>query len=279
MTKTTSKHLSTTALARQMGKESKELFVLLANSGWILKVDDRWQLTEKGKFEGGIYVNHPKFGDYIAWPEAVQEHPLLRQLPEAPLSASNLGLKLGLPARLVNLLLAERGWIVKGVRGWLLTPAGRALGGQQQESDQSGVPFVTWPETLLQFSPLHSAVAQLRGQVEDSLSPSLDGHTVSSRAERMIDNWLYVAGVVHARNRPLALAEPTPIADFYLPSCALCIEYWDPAANPTALTAKLEKQASYKRTGQSYLEVQDADLEHLDDILARALLRQGQAVY
>lgn len=279
MTKTAAKHLSTTALARQMGKESKELFVLLASSGWILKVDGRWQLTEKGKFEGGIYVHHPKFGDYIAWPESVAEHPLLRQLPEAPLSAGNLGLKLSLPARLVNLLLAERGWITKGVRGWLITPAGRALGGQQQESDQSGVPFVTWPETLLQHSPLRNAAAQLRGQVDDPLSPSLDGHSVSCRAERMIDNWLYVAGLVHARNRLMTWAEPAPVADFYLPASGLCIEYWNPKADPAALTAKLEKQASYERAGQAYLEVLDTDLEHLDEILARALLRRGQAVY
>lgn len=279
MTKTATKHLSTTALARQMGKESKELFVLLANSGWILKVDDRWQLTEKGKFEGGIYVNHPKFGDYIAWPEAVQEHPLLRELPEAPLSASNLGLKLGLPARLVNLLLAERGWISRGVRGWLVTPAGRALGGQQQESDQSGVPFVTWPETLAAHPPLLSAAAQLRGQVEDPKSASLDGHAVNNKAERMIDNWLYVAGLVHARNRPMELTEPAPVADFYLPACSLCIEYWDPEAKPAALTAKLEKLASYQRFGQNYLEVRDSDLENLDEVLARALLRAGLAVY
>ncbi len=279
MTKTATKHLSTTALARQMGKESKELFVLLANSGWILKVDDRWQLTEKGKFEGGIYVNHPKFGDYIAWPEAVQEHPLLRELPEAPLSASNLGLKLGLPARLVNLLLAERGWITKGVRGWLVTPAGRTLGGRQQESEQSGVPFVTWPETLAAHPPLLGAANQLRGQADDPQSASLDGHSVNNKAERMIDNWLYVAGLVHARNRPMEFAEPAPVADFYLPACNLCIEYWDPEAKPAALTAKLEKLAIYQRFGQNYLEVRDIDLENLDEVLARALLRAGQAVY
>lgn len=279
MTKTATKHLSTTALARQLGKESKELFVLLAGSGWILKVDGRWQLTEKGKFEGGIYVTHPKFGDYIAWPESVQEHPLLRQLPEAPLSAGSLGLKLGLPARLVNLLLAERGWITKGVRGWLLTPAGRALGGQQQESDQSGVPFVTWPETVLQQPRLQSAVAQARGEVEDSKTPSLDGHSVTNRAERMIDNWLYLAGVVHARNRPMGPEDSGLVADFYLPGCGLCIEYWNPKADAAALTAKLEKQASYQRAGQAFLEVNEADLEHLNEILARALLRKGHAVY
>ncbi len=53
------KHLSTTALAKSLNKESKELFILLAQGGWISKIDGHWQLTEKGKFEGGIYINHP----------------------------------------------------------------------------------------------------------------------------------------------------------------------------------------------------------------------------
>src|SRR5690606_40674662 len=59
------KHISTTALARLLAKESKELFILLTGGGWIIKVDNHWQLTEKGKFEGGVYVNHPKYGEYI----------------------------------------------------------------------------------------------------------------------------------------------------------------------------------------------------------------------
>src|SRR5690606_42062796 len=90
---TNERHLSTTALARRMGKESKELFVLLTSGGWIVKVDDHWRLTEKGKFEGGIYVNHPRYGEYITWPEAIHQHPLFALLPEAPLTASNIGNK------------------------------------------------------------------------------------------------------------------------------------------------------------------------------------------
>lgn len=142
------RHISTTALARLINKESKELFVLLTTGGWIVKVDNHWQLTEKGKFEGGIYVNHPKYGEYIAWPESIQHHHLLKLLPEAPLSATNLAHKWDIPARLVNLLLAEKGLIKKHIRGWLLAPKGKKLGGQQQEAE-SGIPFVTWPETIV----------------------------------------------------------------------------------------------------------------------------------
>lgn len=276
MTKTTTRHLSTTALARQMGKESKELFVLLANSGWIVKVDGRWQLTEKGKFEGGLYVNHPKFGDYIAWPEAIQGHPLLTLLPEAPLTATNLGHKFKLPARLVNLLLAERGWLSKAPRGWFLTPAGRALGGQQHESEHTGVPFVTWPETLLNEPRFTAVVAQIQGGGDHT--PALDGHGVENRGERMIDNWLYVAGVVHARNYQIG-SEPTPGANFYLPELGLCIEYWRADASAGELADKLQKQEIYRASGQAYLEIHEHELEQLDELLARALLRRGLAVY
>ena len=50
----------------------------------------------------------------------------------------------------MNLVLAELGWITKSKKGWILTPQGKALGGAQKEYSQTGVPFVLWPEALLQ---------------------------------------------------------------------------------------------------------------------------------
>lgn len=278
MVSRTEKHISTTALARLLGKESKEVFILLTNGGWIVKVDDHWQLTEKGKFEGGIYVNHPKYGEYIAWPESIQQHPLLMLLPEAPLTASTLGNKMKLPARLINLLLAERGWIKKHVRGWLLTDAGKRLGGQQHESEQSGIPFVTWPETLLDHSGLLAAVAQLRGEVATDI-PTLDGRQVNNPAERMINNWLYIAGVIHAYHYSLAFGEQSLEANFYIPAIALCIDYWPGSAQAADLAVQLEKQALYRKFQVAFIELKDEDLPHLDELLARSLLRHGIAVY
>lgn len=278
MASRTNKHISTTALARLLGKESKELFILLTSGGWIVKVDNHWQLTEKGKFEGGIYVNHPKYGEYIAWPESIHQHPLFMLLPEAPLTATNLGNKLNLPARLVNLVLAERGWISRHIRGWLVTPQGKQLGGQQHESEQSGIPFVTWPETLLDNAALLNAAAQLRGEVADE-TPTLDGRQVSSQAERMINNWLYVAGVVHACQYPLSLGEAELKCHFYIPAARLCIDYWPTSARASVLAEQLEKQALYKKYQVPFVELKDEDLPHLDEMLARALLRYGIAVY
>lgn len=193
------KHISTTALARTLRKESKELFILLALGGWIVKVDNHWQLTEKGRFEGGIYINHPKYGEYIAWPESVQDHPLLKLLPEAPLSATHIGGKVDLPARLINLLLAERGWIKKHIRGWLLTSRGKAVGGEQHTSEQSGIPYVTWPESLMDNALLLESFAQINGTSFSQSQLSLSGHQTNSRAELIVENWLYLAGLSHAK--------------------------------------------------------------------------------
>ncbi len=279
MTSTTEKHLSTTALARRMGKESKELFVLLTSGGWIVKVDDHWRLTEKGKFEGGIYVNHPRYGEYIAWPEAIHQHPLFALLPEAPLTASTIGHKTGLPARLVNLLLAERGWLKKHLRGWLLTPAGKQLGGQQHEAESSGIPYVTWPETLLENSRFLQAVAQLSAaeQLTDALT--LDGRQVAAPMERMLANWLYVADICFATNYPLEEGDTALTADFFVPAAQLCIDYWSAGSHAGDLARQLEKQSFYKKHKLHFIEIHEQDVVQIDEVLARALFRSGLAVY
>lgn len=273
------KHLSTTALARVLGKESKELFVLLTGGGWIVKVDNHWQLTEKGKFEGGIYVNHPKYGEYIAWPESVYQHPLFALLPEAPLSATNMGYKLGVPARLVNLVLAERGWLKKNIRGWLLTPGGKQLGGQQHESETSAIPYVTWPETLLENPRLLHAVAQLTADGIDATLAALDGRAVNSSAGRRIANWCYLTGVVCAQQYELVWGEESLVADFFLPEIQLCIDYWPADSRAADLAKQLDKQSLYKKHKVNFLELRDEDLPQLDDILAKVLMRNGLAVY
>ena len=279
------KHISTTALARLLGKESKELFVLLTSGGWIVKVDNHWQLTEKGKFEGGIYVNHPKYGEYIAWPESIQQHPLLKLLPEAPLTATNLAHKWDMPARLVNLLLAERQLLAKHVRGWHLTDKGKLLGGRQHESESSGIPYVTWPETLLDDPELLLAVQQVRGDTALTNHPTLDGHQVNNAVQRRVDNWLYLAGIVHARDYAFVWALDSLNADFYLPTIHFCIECWADALgqqnNNSAgvISGELEKLAIYKKHKLDYIELRDENIHQIDEVLARSLLKRGLAVY
>ncbi len=278
------KHISTTALARQLHKESKELFILLAQGGWMVKVDNHWQLTEKGKFEGGVYINHPKYGEYIAWPESVQDHPLLRLLPEAPLSATHIGNKVDLPARLINLLLAERGWIKKHIRGWLLTPRGKAIGGEQHASEQTGVPYATWPETLLDNSLFSEVIAQITGASFNQprshlVARSLSGQQVNSREELIVENWLYIAGINHSRAYTLHAGNETISADFFLPELQVCIDVWGANDNAAALTQKLNKQEFYKKYGYDFIELHDETIAQVDEVLAKQLLGYGLAVY
>ena len=273
------KHISTTALARQLRKESKELFILLAQGGWIVKVDNHWQLTEKGKFEGGIYINHPKYGEYIAWPESVQDHPLLRLLPEAPLSATHISHKIGLPARLINLLLAERGWIKKHIRGWLLTSRGKAIGGEQHTSEQSGIPFVTWPETLLDNSQFLASVAQLKGEAFLSSRKTLSGQIAENQTGFVVENWLYIASVNHATQYALNTANETVIADFFLPELQVAIDIWGAEDNAATLSDKLTKQEFYKKYGYDFIELREEIISQLDEVLAKQLFHFGLAVY
>jgi hypothetical protein len=289
------KHVSTTALARMLHKESKELFILLAQGGWMVKVDNHWQLTEKGKFEGGIYINHPKYGEYIAWPEAIQDHPLLKLLPIAPLSATHLGAKLNLPSRFMNLCLAERGWIKKNVRGWLLTSRGKALGGEQHVSEQSGIPFVTWPETLLENSQLLALVAQVTGAAFTESSMSLSGRTMGSSLHLVIENWLYLAGVHHACGYELGFAQDFVKVDFFIPEFQIAVDLWSGEENAAALSRHLEKQTFYTKNNYEFIElhaetflkesvgahenVSQITVGAIDEFLAKQLLVLGLAVY
>lgn len=274
------RHLSTTALAKSIGKEAKELFILLSQGGWIVKVDNRWQLTEKGRFEGGITINHPKYGEYIAWPESIKKHSFLSLLPEAPLTASSIGQKLKLPARLINLIFAELGWISKDTKGWKLTHRGRVQGGQQNESEKSGIPYVTWPETLMDNPHLLASVEAMAQpstkQVETTTA--LAGYMVHSHAMRLIGNWLYLTEIPHAHQRRLPLDEEF-YADFYLPDGQVYIEYLCDAANASELKNRLVKQELYQQAGLAVIELMPEDLAHLDEVLPRALLKHGLAIY
>ncbi len=273
------RHISTTALARQLHKDSRELFTLLAQGGWIIKVDNHWQLTEKGKFEGGVYMNHPKYGDYIAWPESVQDHPLLKLLPVAPLSATHLSNKFGVPARLMNLILAERGWIKKNIRGWLLTAKGKALGGEQHYSEQTAIPYTTWPETILENQSLLAAIAQTNGDFFSTSPVALSGFAVETKIAAIIENWLYIAGINHARQYPLLDADEKMYVDFFLPELQLCLDIWSHQDTAATLSDNFNKQAFYKKHAIDFIEIHESTIDKVDELLAKQLLHFGLAVY
>ncbi|MBU2886988.1 4-alpha-glucanotransferase [Gilvimarinus agarilyticus] len=278
MTDNHPKHLSTTALAKKIGKESKELFILLANSGWIVKVESHWQLTAKGRFEGGTYANHPRFGEYIVWPASISEHPVLGLLPEAPLSARTLAQKTGLPARLINRVLANIGWLKPYIHGWLVTDLGKEKGGQQHEGEANAIPFVTWPEVMLEDASFQRAVSGLTL----GATQCLDGHSAEAPALTCIDNWLYTLGIAHAVEYTLYInsdSSSSCVVDFYLPSANAVILYWPDAPSPDVLATKLAQRESLLHSRIAIIELTLSQLDNIDELLTRELLKLGVAVY
>jgi len=249
--------LSTSALAKQLGIPLQQLFVTLRDYGWIRKLEDGWELTSKGEFEGGEYVHSKRYGRYIVWPEALPEHPLLAAMERNRfVNAAQIGRKFSLHAREVRRLFSEIGLLQRGVNGWELSARGEQLGGLVLDTEND----------------LLAAVNDFR---------SLDGHHFRSRGEWQICNWLYLAGIVHACHRQLPFGnshEPL-YADFWLPEAGLYLEYNGDDRDAAALSASLQRVELYRQQHWPFIEVQADQLAELDDLLTRQLRRRGVRVW
>lgn len=100
-----------------------------------------------------------------------------------------------------------------------------------------------------------------------------DGHRVRSKAELLIDNWLYTRrpAIAHAYERRLPIPEEA-YADFYVPLGDCYIEYWglDTAEYSERQTRKRE---IFRRYRFRVIELEERDLTELDDRLPVKLLR------
>jgi hypothetical protein len=213
--------------------------------------------------------------------------------PNASLNATALGEKFKLSTQRMNLVLAELGWIAKDRKGWIPTQQGKALGAVQKEHNQTGVPFVVWPEAVSANKALVSTVQSLRGEVDqgnrDSASGgngfrekfpashrATDGHWVRSRAEMLIDNWLHVSGIAHAYERKLPIEEDV-YSDFYVPEGKVYIEYWGLQNDAKYAARKKAKLEVYRKHGLNLVELTDEHIKNIDDHLPKLLLKFGVA--
>ncbi len=105
-----------------------------------------------------------------------------------------------------------------------------------------------------------------------------DGHYVRSKAEAIIDNWLYNKGIVHAYEKRVPIEENL-LSDFYLPQGKVYIEFWGYENKPEYLKRKKIKQNIYKKYGLDLIELTDNEVQNLDDILPRMLLKFGIKIF
>ncbi|RLA21781.1 MAG: hypothetical protein DRQ61_07930 [Gammaproteobacteria bacterium] len=105
-----------------------------------------------------------------------------------------------------------------------------------------------------------------------------DGHFVRSKAEMLIDNWLYMAEIAHAYERKLPVEEEV-YSDFYVPRGKVYIEFWGYDNNAKYLARKQKKQAIYQKYNFNLIELTDEEVLNLDDILPLMLLEYGVQAY
>lgn len=297
-------YISTSALANELDMKSADLFDKLKTLGWIERKNDKWVLTDLGKQKGGQMRNNPKFGEFVVWPENISlDNGQQKERPKL-INATAIGKHFDISSQRLNLILSELGLIEKDLAaGWEITKLGKSIGGRQFEHETSGANYVLWPESILQYKRLlevfkENSTEQAQTQVSTVTSPqtetqvaninkdnfrekfeakhrTIDGHYVRSKAEMLIDNWLYQYGLVHAYERKLPIDEDV-YCDFYIPSGngrpqAVYIEFWGLENDPKYTERKNKKIEIYKREGLSLIELTDADLQNIDDILAKKL--------
>lgn len=217
------------------------------------------------------------------------------------LSSTTLGEKLGIGSRKVNLVLSELGWIERATKGWVPTEQGKKLQAESREIRQSGIPYVVWPEAIVSSRILTNTVQELLGSkvsepkikseddsvqeknekqvgLRDKLDKfkpthrAMDGHWVRSKAEGLIDNWLYMSGIVHAYERLLPIEEEL-YCDFYVPAGKVYIEFWGLENDPKYKERKEKKKEIYKKYGFNLIELNDQHIQNLDDYLPKMLLK------
>lgn len=289
--------ISTTVLAKSMGVSSKELFEYLSALEYIVKNNNKWELTNKGQLQGGNYRESKQYGRYVIWPEDIQfnlKKTSASKLPKTLITASAIGNKFKLSANKTNYIFSELGWIKKCIKGWVLTYQGEKQGGLQSEDSRSGVPYVRWPESILENKPLNETISHLKGDTKatekqtstkenfrekfEAKHRATDGHFVRSKAEMLIDNWLYMAEIVHAYERKLPIEEAV-YSDFYIPTGKVYIEFWGLENDDKYRARKEKKIAIYKKYNFNLIELQDEEVQNLDDYLPRLLLKFGVQAY
>ena len=284
--------ISTTALAKLRELEAKQLFNQLKTAGYINRGEEAWVLTELGRKFGGEYVEHPKFGPFIVWPENLLID--TQATSGKTLSATQIGQRFDLPAKKINQLLQELGWISKVDDGWRVTSSGLTVGGYQREDKESQNTFVVWHDSIVRHKRLRQSVIEFSGQdaeshaTDKSLSSfrqkfeakhrTLDGHYVRSKGELIIDNWLYMNGVVHAYDRQLPIEEDV-LGDFYLPSGKVYLQYWGSDSGPVTEQDQQQIRAIYQAHQFSLIEIFPEDVDQLDDVLPTKLREFGIKAY
>jgi hypothetical protein len=208
------------------------------------------------------------------------------------LSSTKIGKLYGLRPEKVNLIFAELGWIERYVKGWSPTDRGNSLGANAKESSK-GVPYALWPTTILKNAAFLASVTEQGGKTTSV--PAQARPAKGRRLPLQIPRHSPRAGrprgpqpggdadrqlALHAGPRPRLRTPPADRRGMllrFLPprGKGVYIEYWGLESDSKYRERKTAKQAIYAKHKMQLIELTDADIERLDDVLPRMLLKFG----
>ncbi|KOO10491.1 glycerol kinase, partial [Vibrio xuii] len=164
----------------------------------------------------------------------------------------------------------------------------------QREDKESGQQFVVWHDSIVRNKRLKQSVLEFSGHdaeahaTDKSLSSfrqkfeakhrTLDGHYVRSKGELIIDNWLYMNGIVHAYDRQLPI-EPDVLSDFYLPQGKVYLQFWGRDNGTISDKEREQIRSIYQAHQFELIEVFPEEIDQLDNVLPSKLREYGIKAY
>ena len=201
------------------------------------------------------------------------------------ISTSALAKKLSITKVKLDKLLLSLNYIVKDEDGCKLTDLGIENSGEIKEHKMYGK-YIIWNEDM-KIPEIRED--NVKKKVDNSIKSNFrekfiakhrtaDGHMVRSKAEMLIDNWLYMSEIVHAYEKKLPIEEEL-YCDFYIPKGKIYIEFWGLENEPKYAKRKADKIAIYKKYNFNLIELTDKEVFNLDDVFPRMLLKFGLKLY
>jgi len=291
-------YYSRSTLATKLGVTLKELTHTLIEAGWLQHKSEGqqkkgkqkvWCLTNKGEFEGGIYRESQKFGQYIVWPQSILSHDVIKSLQETTISASSISASFDISAITLNKLFSDLGWIKAKDKGWNVTDRGAKHGGIQQASDETGIPYVVWLRRIIENTQLQSHIGAYKGQKSSTPQRKIDGVShfqllsglwVDNLSDLAIGNYLYICGITFSYQRTIALCDQSEVVvGFYLPSHAVAILVSRNNINPSELKQQVDQELLIEKSDLVNVRLSEAEVSEVEKILPKRLLAAGLSLY
>lgn len=134
---------------------------------------------------------------------------------------------------------------------------------------------IEWLQPKIDLSA-HESLSVAERSLREKYPPTLrtrDGHLVRSRAEIIVDDYLFENRIWHVYEKRLPVVEDDLYCDFYLPEHDVYIEIWG-LRDQEYVARRERKEMVYRESGLQLISLGD---EHINDpdLLAKALLQRG----